>query len=208
MARRSDLLAEDLARRLKQINASRRRVEELFARGLLSRRATEHMYEGLFLNAHRAFEGFVEDLFVGLLVQGRGLHSIRPDVQPRVIVKSHNVARELIIGPRGKYVDWLPYERTMELAHLFFRGGRPFSSLSSASKSQVNASVILRNAIAHRSKHAQEKFEKSVVGGTCLAPGQRTPAGFLRDIYAYNPRQTRYELITAQLLSAARNLAR
>ena len=70
MSRPSSELAEALGRRFRQLDVTRRQVEKLLYSSLLSRRATEHRYEGLFLNAYRSFEGFIEDLFVGLLVEG------------------------------------------------------------------------------------------------------------------------------------------
>jgi hypothetical protein len=51
------------------------------------------MYEGLFLNAHVMIENFLEELFLGLLVKGRGVESGRDDVQPRVEVLTHLIAR-------------------------------------------------------------------------------------------------------------------
>lgn len=166
------------------------------------------MYEGLFLNPHRALESFIEDLFLGLLVEGTGYESSRKDIHARLRVKSHALALELLLGPRGTYVDWLPYQRTLDLAKLYFRGGRPFADLPSQYQQQIGRSVALRNAIAHTGRFSQERFQKFVVQGARLPRGHRTPAGYLRDVYASNPIQTRYELFAAQLLSAARTLAK
>ena len=58
-----------LARRFTTLDQTRRKVEGLFAGGDLGIRATERMYEALYLNLYTAFEAFLEDLFVGLLVQ-------------------------------------------------------------------------------------------------------------------------------------------
>ncbi len=207
MSRPSSELAEALGRRFRQLDVTRRRVEDLLYKSLLSRRATEHMYEGLFLNAYRSFEGFIEDLFVGLLVEGAGYSSGRADIHPRLKVLSHQVAREVIIGPRGRYVDWLPYERTLGLATRYFRGGRPFTDLPQQLHQQLNRTVDLRNAIAHRSRQSQDRFQR-ILRSIRLPPQQRTVAGYLRDIYAQNPPQTRYEIMVAQLLSAARILAK
>ena len=91
---------------------------------------------------------------------------------------------------------------------LYFRGGHPFTDLPQNLEDQIDRSVLVRNAIAHKSRHSQEKFQKRVLHGTSLPPRQRTVAGFLRDIHAYNPIQTRCEVMIAQLLAAARKLAR
>lgn len=208
MCRQSSELSDALGRRLKKLDATRRRVESLCVHGHLSRGALEHVYEGLFLNAHRAFEGFIEDLFIGLLVENGGCCSVRGDIQPRLSVRSHAVARDLVLGPRARYVDWLPYERTLELAELFFRGGRPFSGLSEEHRQQLKRCVVLRNAIAHTSRYSQDQFQKVVLQNARLPPGHRSPAAYLRDVFATGPNQTRYELLASQLLAAARDLAR
>lgn len=206
MSRPSSVLAAALLRRLRTLEQSRKRVETLADQQLVSQRATDHMYEGLFLNAHRAFEGFLEDLFLGLLVEGRGLSSGK--AKPRLTVRSHVVARDVVVGRGAKYVDWLPYERTVELARLFFEGGRPFVDLSATAKAHLASTGVLRNAIAHRSRHSQERFRGALLANVALPPRQRTPAGYLRDVYAVGPRQTRYELIVAQLQQVANELTR
>lgn len=206
MSRPSSVLARSLRNRLTTLEMSRVRVEALAGERRFALRATEHMYEGLFLNAHRAFESFLEDLFLGLLVEGRGFSSCT--ATPRIAVKSHRVAREVVAGRRAKYMDWLPYDRTVELAKVFFRGGRPFSDLSTGLKKQIDSTVVLRNAIAHRSRHSQERFRREILTSVSLPPRQRTPAGYLRDVHAVSPSQTRYELMIAQLQQAANELTR
>lgn len=206
MSRPSKVLATSLYNRLATLEKSRVRVEALAKQGQFSQHATGHMYEGLFLNAHRAFEGFLEELFLGLLVDSQGVSSTA--VTPRITVRSHQVAREIVTGRRAKYVDWLPYDQTVELARLFFRGGRPFSTLRSGLRKQIKSTVVLRNAIAHRSRHSQDLFRRDVLGSVSLPPRQRTPAGYLRDVHAVNPPQTRYELMIAQLQQAANELTR
>ncbi len=201
MSRPSNVLARELRNRLTTLEKSRARVDVLASQRRLSQRATGHMYEGLFLNAHRAFESFLEELFLGLLVDGQGFSS--PGVTPLITVRSHRVARKIVAGRRAKYVDWLPYDRTVDLAKLFFRGGRPFSSLRDTLRDQIASTVVLRNAIAHRSRHSQDRFRAEFLDNVSLPPRQRTPAGYLRDVHAVSPSQTRYELMIAQLQQAA-----
>jgi hypothetical protein len=104
-------------------------------------------------------------------------------------------------------VDWLPYDKTQDLAKIYFRGGRPFSELSAPQKEHLLKCHTIRNAIAHRSRYSLERFERHVIGNTPLPPQQRTPAGYLKGIFRLYPSQTRYENMVAQLLSIARQLA-
>lgn len=165
------------------------------------------MYEALFLNLHTTFEAFLEELFVGLLVSDRGFESSRADIVPRIQVRSFQVARDIVAGPRRPYRDWMPYDRTEEIADHLFRGGRPFSELSANEKATLQRTAAIRNAIAHQSRHALRKFEKSVISGVPLPSRERTPAGYLRGRFRVAPPQTRYENIAAELSAVARKLA-
>lgn len=207
MAPRSSSLAEVLTRRFKTLEVTRDQIEELAGKGQLSRHATSRMYEALFLSAHVAVEAFLEELFIGLLIDGGGVTSDRNDVQARVVIRSHRIARELITGPGRKYVDWIPYDRTMDLAKLYFRGGRPFTDLSPASKQVLARSHVIRNAVAHRSRYSMSQFEKHVIGNTPLPPRERTPAGYLRGLFRASPAQTRFSNLLAQLAAVSRELA-
>ena len=131
------------------------------------------------LSCFTSFEVFVEEVFLALLVTGSGTTVI-----PRVAVRSLAVARELVIGPGKKYVDWFPYERTIERAHIFFRGGRPFSSILSPQRNTLNKAQMIRNAIAHRSRHSQKIFETLVIENTNLAPREYRPSAYLRGVVA------------------------
>jgi hypothetical protein len=206
--RSSSSLADKLGRRFRILESTRRRVETLARRGALSQQAALRMYESLYLSAHVSFESFLEDLFLGLLVSGKGVESGRKDVFPRVELRSYRIARDLITGPGKRYVDWIPFDRTIDLAQLFFRGGRPFSDLSAIHKETLSKSHIIRNAIAHRSHHSIRQFERKVIGATPLPPGERTPAGYLRGTFRVAPVQTRFSSMLAQMVLCARDLAR
>lgn len=175
--------------------------------GVLPRPDAEQIYEALFVNTLTAFEGFLEDLFVGLLVEGNGLTTRQSAFGRRVTVRTHRIARELVFGPGRRYADWFPYDRTEERARLFFTGGRPFSSLSDADRSLIERCLVIRNAIAHRSGHSRDRFEREIIGQRALLPRERRPAGYLRAPFRSNPPQTRYENLAAELLLLARKLA-
>jgi len=184
------------------LDATRRRIDTLAAEGRLSIHATEQVYESLFLSCFTSVEVFVEDVFLEFLVSGTA-----PTAIPRVHVASVRVARELVVGPgHKKYVDWFPYERTLERADLFFRGGRPFSNVGEPERQILNKAQTIRNAIAHRSRYSQQKFETHVIGSTILAPREYRPAPYLRGAATAAPPQTRYEVFATQLLAIAKTL--
>ena len=206
--RATDRLFQSLFTRIESLDATRHRVDDLVQSGSLPTRAAEQLYESLFLSAFTAFEIFVEDIFLRLLVSPAGSTRASSAAVPRISVRSLPVARDLVIGPGRKYVDWLPYERTIERANLFFRGGRPFTQIPAQEQELVNRAQVIRNAIAHRSRYSEEKFRKQVIAGTALPPRESKPAGYLRGPLSTSPAVTRYENYATGLLGLARKLVK
>lgn len=161
------------------------------------------LYEAGFLAAVSSFEALVEELFVGLLV-GQLKPSLG-DVQPRAAFRSHLVAREFVLAGRN-YADWLPYDRTEDRARVFFRGGRPFTGLLATQTAHLSRCLVIRNAIAHRSRHAHRQFERQVTSPLPLAPRERSPAGFLMSQYSAHPPLSRFENLLADLYRIALQL--
>jgi len=208
MLKNSSDLSEELAKKFHTLDGVRIKITDLSSGKLIPRQIMTHLYEGLFLSAQAAFEGFIEELFIGLLVDGKGLISSRHNIVPRIKVKSHKIAREIVFGVDRQYTDWLPYNRTIKLAEIYFRGGVPFSELSQPQKDYLHKSHIIRNAIAHKSRFSINKFEEVVIGSTPLPLKERTPAGYLGGYFRLAPVQTRYENLIAQMLLIARDLAK
>src|SRR5205085_5150881 len=100
--------------RVRSLDSTRKRVDDLVSSGHLTRRAAEQMYESLFLSSFTAFEVFIEDVFLAYLVKPRPARK----AVPRVRINSLAVAREMVIGPGRKYVDWFPFGRTIERADI------------------------------------------------------------------------------------------
>ncbi len=209
MPNNSSKLAEALEKRYLSLEFTRKKIDNLASKGNISRRDAERMYEGLFINAHIAFESFLENLFIGLLIHEGGVESGRPDINPRIEIHSHKVAREVLMGPRSQFINWFPYQKTIELAGIYFRGGRPFSQLGESQKQNLLNCHIIRNAISHRSRYSIRKFEENILRNSSPLPTQeRSPAGYLMGLFRTSPFQTRYENIVIQLLLIAKDLAR
>jgi hypothetical protein len=203
VSKASRQLLARLDTRVRTLDTSRRRVDDLATQGTLSGRVAEQMYESLFLNAVTSFETFIEELFLSLLLSSRRSGM----AVPRISVKSYKVARELVIGPGRKYADWLPFDETIKRAHVFFRGGRPFAEIPSADRDVLANALLIRNVIAHRSKHSEQRFRVQVLGQAPLPSRERTPAGFLRGQLAGSPPITRFENYAATILRIAKQLA-
>ncbi len=203
MAKASSHLAKDYVKHIDALDRLRRKQEALHQDGQLSRRDVEQIYEALYLRCITSFEALIEELFVSLLC---GAVGARADIRPRIQVGSKQVARDVIRGQR-KWVDWLPFDRTIEMAEAFFRGGRPFSSMSGDDRAFLDQSVCIRNAIAHQSRHALNVFNRQVVAHHSLAPRDRKVCAFLRTTFTISPiPETRYEYYATRLARIATEL--
>lgn len=188
---------------LNYLNKTRSSMELLLSKGIIVRRDIEQVYTGLYIDAITSLENFIENLFIGLLVER--IEPPSSQIIPRVTFKSDAVAKDIVLGGRN-YVDWFPYDRTEKRAEAFFRNGLPFKNLDNASKRQLDRIVYIRNAIAHKSSHAKKMFEQNVIGTTPLPPREKTPAGFLRSVFRIAPVQTRYEELVMGMAAIAQRL--
>lgn len=203
--RPSSSLSDRLTSTLRQINKSAQRVDQLRAARAITRTDHERLYEALFLRGFTSFEAFIEELFVGLMLTDAGVRSTQTNVNPRVVVRTHAVARQLINNGRP-YVDWLPYKATLDRAEMFFTGGRPFSLVTDSDIDLLRRTGHLRNAISHKSRHSRSQFERQVLASQKLMPRERTPAGYLAS--RPNIGQTRLEVLLASFDRIARTLTR
>ncbi len=198
MARASSEIATEYNDSLQDLEKVRVKMEALFAGGNLLEDDIEHVYNGLFLEAFTGFEALIETVFLELI--SGGCHSSESDVVPKLTVSSYDIAQSVVFGGRN-YIDWLPFKNTLAKAQAFFVDGYPFMRLKSDPlKSHLNSLerfLSIRNAIAHKSKHAQQKFENKVSGSSPLSPRQRKPAGYLRS--SVNRTQVQYQVIANEL---------
>ena len=205
MARPTGDIADRVAQRARGIDDFVHKLELLYQNRTtpprLTRTDMERAYTGAFLSFISFFENSWEDLFFGLLM-GRLEHPRA--VQPLVSIKSSGVARRVVIGRTSGYIDWLPADRSIERANLYLSQGRPFSDMSATDKGTVKRYMTIRNALAHDSKFAMERFKKEVIQQRALPPAERRPAGYLRGTHAVG--QTRMNLAMAEMNLVMRRL--
>lgn len=211
MAKLSSSLSAQLLSRYKTLESTQKNIEILIGKQLVTKRAAHLMYESLFLSAHVAIEGFIEQLFLGHLIEKGTKQCIVSNmhiVKPRIVVNSARIARELVTGPNKNYVDWVPYYKTLEMANLYFRGGKPFSELTNDEKKLLEKCHIIRNAIAHKSRHSIKQFKNKVlINPSSLPPRERNPSGYLSAIIRVSPLQTRFSSYLTQMALIAKKLA-
>ena len=203
MPKPASYFVNDLRGHLKNIEKTRSKTERLYQEGNLVMRDLELVYAGLYLDAMTSFENFIEDLFVRLLV-GTAIHPSRL-VVPKITFKSPTTCRNIVYGGES-YVDWFPYNRTQRRARVFFRDGLPFTALANFEKKNMDRMLYIRNAIAHKSKHALNRFEQGVISGLPLLSQEEKPVGYLRSNYTTSPPETQYEVIHKNIVAIAQEL--
>lgn len=205
MSRPSSALTKNLITHLESLNKTRAKMESLFNKKSLSRRDVEKSYEALYLRTTTFFEGFIEELFFGLLT--KRIRPVSSDVVARVDLKSDIVARDIVFAGKP-YIDWFPYVRTVDLAEIYFRGGRPFTFLDGQDTAEIKNIMIIRNVIAHQSAHSLALFQKVILSNNHgLLPSEKTAAGFLRSQFRVSPIQTRLELYQLRIIGMAKKIA-
>jgi len=190
-------LASEFIQDVGALEVTRHKMESLLSNGHINETDIVQFYNGLYLNLFVEFERLLDELFFGLL---SGDISTSLPVVRIVPPISSDLARSILLIGKN-YLDWLPYENTLERAKVFFQDGMPFTLLNDQNRSNLSRYVYIRNAIAHRSDYAVSQFIKHIIGDSKLPPRERTPVGFLRGNFRSAPSQTRYELVVQELKS-------
>lgn len=184
-------LVTNYQRSLYLADLTRQRVEKLYSKQKLRERDVLAVYEGLFLRAVVGFEDLIEKAFFAIL-EG---NTPKPAWKPLISGQKKSL-RECVLNAKN-YLDWLPYERTLERASIFLKSGKPFTLLDKNEKTKIQHVLLIRHAIAHQSTSALKKFHSVVVGSTSLPAKERYPARFLRG-YSHSTIR-RYEVYVQSL---------
>lgn len=188
---------------LTDLESTRSNMENLLAGGTVTVSDIEQVYAGLFMEVITSFEHLIESLFVGLL-SGR-FDPYVAGVVPLVVFNDKTLVVPLIQG-RNRFTSWMPYDDTEQRAKLFFAKGVPFTKLKDREKRTLSNCHLIRNAIAHKSAHARDRFTNQVLTGQSLIPSERTPTGYLRSIFRVSPAQRRYQDLVNTMASIATRL--
>lgn len=199
MPKKADTLFENFRGKVEKREITRAKIESL----LVSRSLEEHdiltVYDGLFFGLFTDFEQFIEELFWGILKGKIKIDELKINQIRKVTISPQSEISSVLLGGQ-RYLDWLPYNKTIERAKIFFIDGKPFTNLTQDQKNDLGYYHKIRNAIAHKSPKSQEDFNK-IIQNFPLLPSQRTPAGYLRS--KPSGKETQYEIAAAQLIQIA-----
>jgi len=157
----------------------------------ISRARRDNMTEMAFLRAFLAWEVFVEESFI-LYLAGQNAPRGRPPNR-YAFPPNFKTAMEWVVPEGRQYAGWTVPSHVSNRAERFFRDGRPFASVLRSNQNVLEETRTIRNAIAHKSMAAKDKFEALVrtklgalppntsVGSFLftIVPGSAPPTSFL-----------------------------
>lgn len=130
-----------------------------------------------FLRAFLAWEVFVEESFILYLV---GQRAPRGRTPTRYAFPSNlDMAAQWVVPEGRSYASWTMPQHVSSRAERFFREGRPFAAVLRGNQNALDEARIIRNAIAHKSMSAREKFEALARNKLGTLPNNLTVGAFL-----------------------------
>lgn len=123
--------------------------------------STQHkelITETAFLRAFLSWEQFLEETFILYLlgmVPPRG-SSPQRYASPLTL----EIAQNLVVPEDRSYVKWTTVSNITKRAQRFFKDGKPFAPALTGLSNAFTEMQIIRNAIAHQSTSAQDRFKR------------------------------------------------
>jgi|SRR5882724_3782498 len=121
-----------------------------------TRRHQEIVIRLAFLQAFISWEKFLDESFTLYLL---GMRPPRGRAPGRLHKPARRKDAERLITGANDYADWAKIALIRARAKKYFRNGRPFDRALSGSQNLFDDINTIRNAIAHSSRHSQEKFK-------------------------------------------------
>ena len=180
------------------------RIEHEFRRERLRVTDVELVYSSSFLSICSRWESLLEDILFEVV---SGEESRKPGNRRNATFRTRKHLAHILLFPRKDYLSIPNLKHAEELAALFIDNGRPISAVTEPNRTLLQQAVWIRNAIAHESSFALEKFRTRVPGVASLPRTKRSPGAFLRHEFRVAPSQRRYELYFAAYQSAASEIA-
>ncbi|CAM4122829.1 hypothetical protein [Bordetella muralis] len=132
------------------------------------------LYEAIFLRVFRAYENFLEEVFLSYLTGEVDMsgNAIACFVAPR----DRGHAREMVVSSQ-QFLDWTSPSVVMERSGIYINGGEPVRTAIAASQQYLLQAKKIRNHIAHNSKESEREFSKVVLQFLLTPPIQPPSVG-------------------------------
>lgn len=158
-----------------------------------------------FLRGYLAWEGFVEESCILYML---GEDPLEGRALVRYVTPPNRKAAVAMAAGGRQYADWSDPDEVKERAATYFRSGRPYAEAFTGVNALTSAKK-LRNAIAHDSDSANEKFRNMVRGQMGNVSPGITVGKFLNTARPnVAPQQTFLEYYLQQLEVVAEKIAK
>jgi hypothetical protein len=163
------------------------------------------MMELAFLRAYLAWEVFLEESFICYLL---GMTAPRgPTPRRFTFPPGRREAKEWVVPEGREYASW-DANAVRRRSQRFFHGGSPFHRALLSHQTALDQTRTIRNAIAHESDKAQDRFKnvaRTVLGGAL--PPNLTIGRFLNStVPGSAPPQSFLEFYLERIQLVARNI--
>lgn len=164
------------------------------------------MIELSFLRAFLAWEGFLEESCVLYML---GQRPLRGRALVRYVLPPNRRMAQALAADGRDYARWDGPTEVASRAERFFRDGRPYASVLRGVQHTLNDAKTVRNAVAHDSENARQKFEGLVRRELASVPPRRTVGSFLNTVrLGVAPPQSFLEFYLDKLDQAADQIVR
>lgn len=187
-------------------DADRWSIAPAGARPLITSKRRDSMIEIAFLRMFLAWEVFIEQSFVLYVMGAKPLRG--RSLQRFVFPPTRSKAEEWLTDGRD-YATWGSAAAVGQRAERYFRDGRPFAEILRANQNFLDETRFIRNAIAHRSGDAFERFEVLVRNRLGALPANTTVGSFLATAVPVSaPPQAFWEFYLLKLTQLAESIVR
>ena len=146
-------------------------------RPYITAKRRDSMTEMAFLRAFLGWELFLEESFV-LYLSGRRPPRGRPPYR-FTFAPNIETARNWVIPEGRRYAKWNVAGYVASRAERHFRDGKPFAPVLRSNQNTLERARFIRNAVAHDSASAYDKFEEVARAAMGALPPNLTVGGFL-----------------------------
>lgn len=123
--------------------------------GLLNNTELYILYEATFLRIFRAYENFLESVFLSYLV---GEESIQGSVIKTYVTPNNlSHARDIITSSQN-FLDWTQPPTIIRRSEIYLENGGPIKLAVTGYQSNLKHAKKLRNHIAHNSKESEREY--------------------------------------------------
>lgn len=151
----------------------------------LKRYEIEIIAELAFLKVFTEWEFFLEESFIRYLVGGLTPSGYCP--KRYVNPPNMEIAKKILNGDNKAYINWNSAASVVNRAKIFFDDGEPYRSAIQTAMVNLDEMNVIRNRIAHKSKHSKDKFSEFTRRKFGYGVRGMTPGKFLLATSTDNP---------------------